>query len=79
METPTNKDAYFIRLTNNKKAFVHPTPNELHYVVKETFVGAAIWQRDKGENFIRESKADNLELVPINEIINIKIANNEVN
>jgi len=67
-------DAYFIRLKDNKNAFVHPDPSketetEVTYVVNEGPVGAAIFHKEQAENFMLLEKADNLEMVAVREII----------
>ena len=67
-------DAYFLRLKDNKNAFIHPDPsketkNEVVYVVAEGPVGAAIFHKEQAENFMLLEKADNLEMVAVREII----------
>lgn len=66
------KNAYFIRLTDNKNYFIHfenETSKKLEYVVKEGNIGAAIWKETEGNNFIKESGANNLEMVKVTEIL----------
>lgn len=65
-------ELYFIRLTDNKKAFVHPIsmePNEQEYTIKEQLAGAAMFQKQNGLNFIEQSGAGNLELVDCKELL----------
>ena len=60
-------DAYFIRLTDNKEYFIHI--NEDGYIVKLGMIGACIWHEKEGKKFIKESRANNLELVKVQEIL----------
>lgn len=65
-------DAYFIRLKDDKDTYVHYESQDsknMTYRLKKGLKGAAGWHKKEGENFILESKADNLELVKCIEVL----------
>lgn len=64
---------YFIRLSDNKKSFVHlqnPYKPASDYILKEGVKGACLWEKENAENFIKESGANNLETVKASELLN---------
>ncbi|MDX2248241.1 MAG: hypothetical protein SF052_15770 [Bacteroidia bacterium] len=65
-------DSYFIRLSDNKKYYIHPGKtigDETEYLVKEGAVGAAIWRKAQAEEFINFTRANNLELVKVSDLL----------
>lgn len=68
-----SEDSYFIRLTDQEDVYVHPigdiTNTEEAFVVKEGVQGAGIWNKVNAERFIKESEADNLEMVSVRSIL----------
>lgn len=71
----TPADMYFIRLSDNKSAFLHyegeskEDTDKVSYRIKESVEGACIFRKENAQNFIRESGASNLEAVPVSEIL----------
>lgn len=68
------KDAYFIRLKNDKEYFLHPDPTletkeEVGYRICKGLKGAAGFKKENAENFIKLSGANNLEIVPAKEVL----------
>jgi hypothetical protein len=64
-----SKDAFFIRLTDKVDCFVHPTKEQGAYVIAKNLEGAAIFTRQNGEEFIKYTGADNLELIPVGKLV----------
>jgi len=69
-------DSYFIRLKDNKENYIHfggDNPSnpkeEVAYVVKKGLIGACGFHKVQGENFIKMSGADNLELVKMSDVV----------
>lgn len=69
------KGQYFIRLTNNKKAFFHllawndDETNDMKFIIKESVTGACMFKKQDALNVIKESGASNLEIVSAIEIL----------
>jgi hypothetical protein len=68
-------DSYFIRLKDNKNAFLHydgddPKDKEqVVYKVKEGFIGACIWTKEKAEAFIMQAGIGNVELARVTDVL----------
>jgi hypothetical protein len=66
-------DSYFIKLTDQEDVYVHPvgelSSTEDAFVIKEGVKGAGIWSKSNAERFIKESEADNLEIVSVRSIL----------
>lgn len=60
-------ELFFIRLTDNKKAYLHPSgkngDGDMQYLVVEKLEGAALWKEKEGKAFIKYSGYGNMELV----------------
>jgi len=70
---PISEDSYFIKLTDQEDVYVHPigdiSNTEEAFVIKEGVQGAGIWNKVSAERFIKESEADNLEIVSVRSIL----------
>ncbi len=65
-------DSYFIRLKDQQVYFLHlegESKEEYDYMVKPGTVGACIFHKEQGEEFIKTSGYDNLELVKVLEVV----------
>ena len=64
---------YFIRLTDNKNAFVKPADMEnpfgREYAVQDDVLGACGFTKEQAQNFIKASGAKNLEMVPATDVV----------
>lgn len=67
-------DSYFLRLKDKPDHFIHPDPSletkdEVGYRVVQGEKGAAIFHKKQADNFIKESGANNLEMVRVKDIL----------
>ncbi len=65
-------DSYFIRLKQDKDQYVHLEAEDKEkyvYRIKKGTVGACGWHKKEGEEWIASTKANNLELVKMSEIL----------
>jgi len=68
-------DSYFIRLTDQEDVYVHPvgelskSEEEDAFLIKEGVKGAGTWSKSNAERFIKESGADNLEMVSVKSVL----------
>jgi hypothetical protein len=72
-------DSYFIKLTDQEDVYVHPVnvyapvleegKSEDTFLIKEGVQGAGIWSKSNAELFIKESGADNLEIVSVRSVL----------
>ena len=59
-------DCYFIRLTDNKDYYIHLKSEDnknYEYVVEKGINGACGWHKKEGEEWIKTTGANNLELI----------------
>lgn len=69
------EDAYFIRLSNLKNHYIHfegdnpKDESEVVYRVKEGTKGACVWRKKEGEEFIKYTGKNNLELVSVKSVL----------
>ncbi|MBK7362929.1 MAG: hypothetical protein IPJ01_11595 [Micavibrio sp.] len=74
-----SEDSYFIRLKDQEDVYVHPVDvyakieeknkEEDTFLIKEGVQGAGIWSKSNAERFIKESEADNLEIVSVRSVL----------
>jgi hypothetical protein len=63
MDKDLAKQLYFIRLTDNHNAYVHPIPGSTEFYVGEGMVKAAVWDKENGQRFLNSVRANNLEMI----------------
>lgn len=63
-------DAYFIRVANNKKLFIHPNQKGDGYEVQQSTIGAAIFTKDNAQMLIQSvEKGYQLEIVKVSDLL----------
>lgn len=65
-------DYYFIRLTDRPKYFVHLESTEganITYIIKKGTNGACAFSKEQGEEWIKASGAENLELIKVMKVL----------
>jgi hypothetical protein len=64
------REAYFIRLTTEKDAYLKPMGDE--YIVGKGLVGAAIFDFKNADTLLKSVKEKNLEMVHVKDVIDFK-------